>query len=233
MTGQDGADPGTGRARPSAPDFPKEASQSSLLGWTWGRTEHWGLSRPGAGMGVGEDQTEHRRFQVPGSLRPPPFLKDLAIAKPLPLPLLWLPPRPGCGSLLQGVRGEDKQTLSALPSKSSLSLYFLPFSCLYLVQSHHYSPGPVLSFPSMPPALSVPPQSQRVPESIQVRPHAPSFGGKSPSPPHHSKGPAGPPPPARPTHSAHATGAPCSSNTSVRGPLHVLCPLPGPYHLQI
>lgn len=127
MTGQDGADPGTGRARPSAPDFPKEASQSSLLGWSWGRTEHWGLSRPGAGMGVGEDQTEHRRFQVPGSLRPPPFLKDLAIAKPLPLPLLWLPPRPGCGSLLQGVRGEDKQTLSALPSKSSLSLYFLPF----------------------------------------------------------------------------------------------------------
>lgn len=117
-----------------------------------GAFKAWGRNRGRRGS----DRTQ--RFQFPGSLRPPPFLKDLAIAKPLPLPLLWLPPRPGCGSLLQGVRGEDKQILSALPSKSSLSLSTsYPFFCLYLVQSHHCSPGPMLSLPSMSPALSVPP----------------------------------------------------------------------------
>ena len=147
---------------PKKPVQPAGRGEDRVLGAfkAWGRN----------GGRRGPDRTQ----KVPSSrsLRPPPSLKDLAIAKPLALPLLWLPARPGCGGLLQGVRGEDKQILSALPSKSSLSRSTsYPFFCLCLVQSHHCSPGPMLSSPAMSPALSVLPSK---PEGASEHPSGPT-----------------------------------------------------------
>lgn len=167
-------------------------------------------------MGSRRGIRQNRRFQVPGSLRVPP-LKDLAIAKSLALSLLWLPARLGCESLLGGLREETSSNPYQLCLQSLVRVcLLLTLFCLYWVQSHHCSPGPMLSSPAMSPACLSLPQSQG-PSEHQARSHAPSFGGESASPPTTQKAMQDLLHPPAPTPSAQATGGPLAQflNTSV------------------